>query len=350
MGWTGLGARCCVLGARARGPGGLGSACRVQELSEQLLLGLPRGSGSAPQNSAPPSKPEQCRGQGQGHTAPSPALPATAVGGPGAPWGSPAGQGPSPSRAVPGANSSPPASAPVPAGTRPARGRRTCPSPPSARGDLGPRLGVSPWALGHRLPGLKREPGSAGPRKTSAAGGGGGGGGGGSARGGERRPSPAGERRARLDVSEARCGQRQRSRCVLPPAGPSGPGRAERPGGAGGRGVPGAPRSLRAAGTRCPESLAHWWEQGVLGAPRGRASRPEPPPGPPAFCAPELGSPRAPLSWGRRGRGRRIESGLSFSLFRENLCSPGVLPELLLLLGSLRRFRETGNSLRFWER
>lgn len=40
----------------------------------------------------------------------------------------------------------------------------------------------------------------------------------------------------------------------------------------------------------------------------------------------------------------------SVSLFGENLCSPGVLPELLLLLGSLPEWRETGNSLRCRER
>lgn len=40
----------------------------------------------------------------------------------------------------------------------------------------------------------------------------------------------------------------------------------------------------------------------------------------------------------------------SVSLFRENLCSPGVLPELLLLLGYLPKWGETGNSLRFRER
>lgn len=50
--------------------------------------------------------------------------------------------------------------------------------------------------------------------------------------------------------------------------------------------------------------------------------------------------------WGTR----RTESCLSVSLFRENLCGPGVLPELLLLLGSLPRWGETGNSLRFRER
>lgn len=46
-------------------------------------------------------------------------------------------------------------------------------SPPPARGDPAPRSGVSPWAPGHRLPGLKREPGragdsGAGQRKTRA--------------------------------------------------------------------------------------------------------------------------------------------------------------------------------------
>lgn len=62
--------------------------------------------------------------------------------------------------------------------------------------------------------------------------------------------------------------------------------------------------------------------------------------------------PSAARSWGAGVRvffwGTRTE--LSTRLFRENLCSPGVLPELLLLLGSLPRWGETGNSLRFRER
>lgn len=49
--------------------------------------------------------------------------------------------------------------------------------------------------------------------------------------------------------------------------------------------------------------------------------------------------------------GTRKRGGFrSVSLFRENLCSPGVLPELLLLLGYLPKWGETGNSLRFRER
>lgn len=64
--------------------------------------------------------------------------------------------------------------------------------------------------------------------------------------------------------------------------------------------------------------------------------------------------PSAARSWGAGVRvffwGTGGQSCLPVSLFRENLCSPGVLPELLLLLGSLPRWGETGNSLRFRER
>lgn len=85
-----------------------------------------------------------------------------------------------------------------PARTRLARDGRSRPSPPPARGDPGPRLGVSPWALGHRLRGLKPEPGRIGtPSWAEEAASFGGGGGEGRARGGERGTrSAAGKRRA----------------------------------------------------------------------------------------------------------------------------------------------------------
>lgn len=54
------------------------------------------------------------------------------------------------------------------------------------------------------------------------------------------------------------------------------------------------------------------------------------------------GDQGAPFSLGNEEAG----NCRSVSLFRGNLCSPGVLPELLLLLGSLPRWGETGNSLR----
>lgn len=113
-----------------------------------------------------------------------------------------------------------------------------------------------------------------------------------------------------------------------------GAGRSDAPGGPVGITRPGR-LAWRVPGRRAPRG------------PSGGCPRPEPALAPPAPCSPELGTGVRLFLSGRRnvGGGRR-----SVSLFRENLCGPGVLPELLLLLGSLPKWGETGNSPRCWER
>lgn len=69
----------------------------------------------------------------------------------------------------------------------------------------------------------------------------------------------------------------------------------------------------------------------------------------PCLCGPELGAGGLGVRLFPPGTRKRGDFR-SVSLFRENLCSPGVLPELRLLLGYLPKWGETGNSLRFRER
>lgn len=105
---------------------------------------------------------------------------------------------------------------------------------------------------------------------------------------------------------------------------------------------PAAPRASRGRGSLLCEALA----SRCLGVPRVD---------PLGRNRPLLPLPSAARSWGRGapspfGKQERGGGCRSVSLFRENLCGPGVLPELLLLLGSLPKWGETGNSPRCWER
>lgn len=119
--------------------------------------------------------------------------------------------------------------------------------------------------------------------------------------------------------------------------------RQDAPGRAGQRALGGGRRGPASrAGNVAPRPWLIGRSRECLGVPRGGCPRPEPASGPPTFCGPGAGDQGCAFSFGGM---RRTERCLSVSLFRENLCSPGVLPELLLLLGSLPRWGETGNSL-----
>lgn len=94
------------------------------------------------------------------------------------------------------------------------------------------------------------------------------------------------------------------------------------------------------------ESLANWSKKRVPRGSLGRIISVRN--GSCAICSlwPRVGDQGCTILLRERGRGGDCGS---FSLFRENLCSPGVLPELLLL-GSLPRWGETGDPQRCPER